>query len=105
MARPRGPLGRRYLSPTQRTLDWFHTANEDAPPAQPWQNPLPERTEPLPDFALVRQIIRAILRSVGEATGLFTRLAWQCASSFRATDYLGGCNGARIRSVTLFSSL
>ena len=76
--------------------------NEDAPPAQPWQNPLPERTEPLPDFALVRLSVRTILRSVGEATGLFTRLAWQCASSFRATDYLGGCNGARIRSVTLF---
>merc|ERR1719367_1862403 len=72
-------------------------ANEDAPPAQPWQNPLPQRIEPLPDFALVRQIVRTILRSVGEATGLFTRLAWQCASSFRATDYLGGCNGARIR--------
>ena len=72
-------------------------SNQDAPPAQPWQNPLPPRDLPTPDFQAVKERIRLTLEENSEAFGLLARLAWQCGSTFRATDYLGGCNGARIR--------
>ena len=73
-------------------------SNQDtAPPPQHWQNPLPPREVPVPDWEGVRERIQVVLEEKEEAYGLFTRLAWQCSSTFRGTDYLGGCNGARIR--------
>ena len=71
-------------------------SNDDAPPSQPWQHPLPERSRPLPDFREVKRNILAVLREEEGALGLMARLAWQCASTFRSTNYRGGCNGARI---------
>jgi len=81
------------------------------PPAQPWQYPLPPPPPPedLPDFPAIADEIRQVLNTDDPALRpdyydgvpnygpLFVRLAWQCASTFRATDYLGGCNGARLR--------
>jgi len=81
------------------------------PPAQPFQYPLPD---PLPedqlaDFDKVRSVLGYLIHSpqpnvlrfddyAGASYGpLFVRLAWQCANTFRTTDYMGGCNGARIR--------
>lgn len=82
----------------------------NVPPAQPFQNPLPPPPAQLPNFAAVRAKIKALLKS--DCTGLssdktnngkpyngalFIHAAWQCASTFRLTDYSGGCNGAKIR--------
>ncbi|EGZ25995.1 heme peroxidase [Phytophthora sojae] len=81
----------------------------DIPPAQPFQNPFPP-TDTLPDFEAVRADISALLKtsvdgltsdSTDDGTpyngALFVHAAWQCASTFRVTDYSGGCNGATIR--------
>ncbi|KAG6612848.1 Catalase/peroxidase HPI [Phytophthora cinnamomi] len=83
---------------------------KDVPPAQPFQNPLPPSPAKLADFDAVRKDIRALLNKKvdglsGDSTGkassyngaLFVHAAWQCASTFRITDYAGGCNGAKIR--------
>ena len=82
----------------------------DVPPAQPFQNPLPPTPASLADFGAVRCDIRDLLKKsvVGLPSdltsggtpyngALFVHAAWQCASSFRVTDYAGGCNGAKIR--------
>ncbi|EEY69350.1 catalase-peroxidase, putative [Phytophthora infestans T30-4] len=82
----------------------------NVPPAQPFQNPLPPTPATLPDFGAVRSDIRSLLTtSVDGLTSdssndgtpyngaLCVHAAWQCASTFRITDYAGGCNGVRIR--------
>lgn len=81
-----------------------------APPAQPWQNSLPASPKALPDFTAVRgDVLKAMATENAKAAAPDTvdgkpsyvaqlsYLAWQCANTFRATDYAGGCNGARIR--------
>lgn len=84
-------------------------AGADVPPAQPFQYPLPDPVEVLADFDEVKGDLLMLLTTSNPAFPadvyngksdygpLFIRLAWQCASTYRATDFLGGCNGARIR--------
>jgi catalase/peroxidase HPI len=79
------------------------------PPAQPFQYPLPPAPSELADFDAVKTEIKSAITKASAAIApdtadgqayygaMFTRLAWQCSSTFRVTDYLGGCNGARIR--------
>lgn len=101
---------------------WYKVTHRDSGPiercvgpwipfAQEWQFPLPHPPKRTADIAKVKKAIKAIMTtprgaSIGGADlangknshrSLFIYLAWQCASTYRYTDHLGGCNGARLR--------
>jgi len=85
----------RDMGPISRCL------GPDVPPAQLFQDPLPLPGR-LPLFAPILTDLQSLmdggLFSAAEATpGELFRLAVNCASTFRFTDYRGGCNGGRIR--------
>jgi len=80
------------------------------PPAQEFQYPLPDPPTVFPSWDAVRASIRTAMTNKSSSFppdsrldqanyygAAFITLAWQCASTFRKSDYLGGCNGARIR--------
>ncbi|KAJ3125783.1 hypothetical protein HK100_010601 [Physocladia obscura] len=85
--------------------------NADAPPPQEFQNPLPAPPANPASASAVSAAIKSsllytansnITSDSSENGGTwfgtqFVDLAYQCASTYRSTDYRGGCNGARIR--------
>jgi len=84
-------LTTRDMGPAQRCAD-----NPDLPPPQAFQYPLPPSTTNLTNVSALALAIDEVFLTATPVSLVF-RLAWSCASTFRATDYLGGCNGARLR--------
>lgn len=79
---------------------------------QPWQDPLPAAPAKLADFHAVTHALRQQLATASPnpavatkdshpvtspTASAFATLAWHCASTFRQSDYRGGCNGACLR--------
>lgn len=76
----------------------------DVAPPQDWQYPLPDPPSDLADMDLVEKAVNQIMDKDGDKTSEFVRLASNSANTFRHTDFLGGCNGARIRFATDWKS-
>lgn len=71
---------------------------ETVPSPQPFQQPIPDAPETDPaNYILTRAAIQAKLDDGTLVATDLIRLAFQCASTYRSTDFSGGCNGARIR--------
>jgi catalase-peroxidase len=70
---------------------------DDVPEPQFWQDSFPAYAETVPDFVPIRTSIQSLIDEDSSNIAAFANLAWGCASSFRETDYRGGCNGGRIR--------
>ena len=82
-------LVNRDMGPATRCI------GSDVPPAQAFQFPLPDPPAKLADMGAVAKTLKELMGKKND--GEFVRLAMQSANTYRSTDYLGGCNGARIR--------
>jgi len=102
------------------SLAWYKLTSRDmgpvtrckgpyVPPAEPFQNPLPPPVPPCNVGPIVSAITSAIFAKNPNLPpdpsppgrpyygAYLVHLAWQCMTTFRSSDYQGGCNGARIR--------
>eukprot|EP00457_Paulinella_chromatophora_P002811 gb/GEZN01002816.1/.p1 GENE.gb/GEZN01002816.1/~~gb/GEZN01002816.1/.p1 ORF type:complete len:696 (+),score=86.45 gb/GEZN01002816.1/:77-2164(+) len=72
-------------------------AGPHVPPVQAFQQPLPTPPKNPANPNQVRRDLRNLLQSNPQSGAALVKLGKACWDSFRATDYQGGCNGARIR--------
>jgi len=84
-------LVNRDMGPIERLV------GPDVPEPQDWQHPLPPPSSNLADMKAVEKDIENLLKQYPEQEDQVIRLARNSANTYRHTDYLGGCNGARIR--------
>ncbi|QDK47059.1 catalase/peroxidase HPI [Bdellovibrio sp. ZAP7] len=105
-------ISKRYLEDPKEFADafakaWYKLLHRDmgpitrywgpwVPPAQLWQDPVPEADFKFIDEKDVKVLKEKILAS-GLSNSRLIATAWSAASSFRGTDMRGGANGARIR--------
>mmetsp|Transcript_22917 Transcript_22917/g.34745 ORF Transcript_22917/g.34745 Transcript_22917/m.34745 type:complete len:167 (+) Transcript_22917:929-1429(+) len=64
---------------------------DDVPSPQSFQHPLPEPPKKVSNTAKVEKALTRMIKQ--NKNGEFVRLAWQCASTFRITDYHGWTRG------------
>jgi catalase-peroxidase len=79
----------RDMGPVSRCL------GKEVPPAQIWQDPVPEATAPLITDGDAQALKKTILAS-GTSIGDLVSTAWAAASTYRCTDHRGGANGGRL---------
>jgi len=73
---------------------------DELPPIQPWEErrgPVVPLSTNKPDYVPIRAAIQKSIDETPSNVAAFSTLATQCASTFRTSDYIGGCNGAAIR--------
>lgn len=79
---------------------WEKLMNRDMG-LRPCAGNFPTLPETEVDYEAVKQDILALLPDPEADSGtwgpLMVRLGWHCAGTYRQTDHIGGCNGARIR--------
>ena len=91
-----------YQLTTQDMGPVSRCSGPDVPPAQPFQDPLPDGgdtcdEESMTDLMAASDGIRSFIQADPERfIPLFSTIAYNCAATFRATSFSGGCNGARI---------
>jgi len=79
---------------------WEKLMNRDMG-LRPCAGTIPEITETGVDYEAVKSDVLDILPDPEADSGswgpLMVRLGWHCSGTYRVTDHIGGCNGARIR--------